>query len=177
MRKTLLVRAMAGVAVFAGAWVAYTQNQPAAQPLKVNKISNDLYELEGDGGNVAVYLTDEGVIVVDDKFERNYDDIMANIKKLSSNPVKYVLNTHQHGDHTGSNEKMLKAGVQVISHKNARINMVAGKQPGLAQVSFNDQEQVFLGGKEVDAFYNGRGHTNGDVAILFPALRVVHTGD
>jgi len=177
MRKTLLVRGMAGAAVFVGAWVAYTQNQPEAQPLKVNKIANDLYELEGDGGNVAVYLTDEGVIVVDDKFERNYNDIMANVKKLTERPVKYVLNTHQHGDHTGGNEKMKAAGVEVIAHRNARVNMANGKQPGLPQVTFADQAQVFLGGKEVDAYYNGRGHTNGDVVIYFPALKVLHTGD
>ena len=177
MSKTLLTRSLAGIALCLGAWVAYTQNQPPAQPLKVNKISNDPYDLERDGGNVAVYLTDEGVIVVDDKYERNYDDIMANIKKLTDKPVRYVLNTHQHGDHTGSNEKMKANGVQVIAHRNARVNMVAGKQPGLPHVSFTDQAQVYLGGKEVDAYYNGRGHTNGDVVIYFPALRVLHTGD
>ncbi|MBV8842402.1 MAG: MBL fold metallo-hydrolase [Bryobacterales bacterium] len=177
MSKTLAVRSLAAFAVCFGAWVAYTQNQPPAQPSKVNKLANDLYELEGDGGNVAVYLTDEGVIVVDDKFERNYNDIMADIKKLTDKPVKYVLNTHQHGDHTGGNEKMKANGVQVIVHRNARVNMVAGKQPGLPHVSFTDQAQVYLGGKEVDAYYNGRGHTNGDVVIYFPALRVLHTGD
>jgi cyclase len=177
MRRTLAIRLLTGAFVFAGAWIAWTQNQPPAQPAKVNKIADDLYELEGDGGNVAVYLTDDGVIVVDDKFERNYDDIMANIKKLSSKPVKYVLNTHQHGDHTGSNARMLMSGVEVIAHRNARANMVTGKQPGLPGVTFGDMTQVFLGGKEVDAFYNGRGHTNGDVAIYFPARRVVHTGD
>jgi glyoxylase-like metal-dependent hydrolase (beta-lactamase superfamily II) len=177
MSKALLTRSIAGAAVCLGAWVAYTQNQPAAQPLKVNKITNDLYELEGDGGNVAVYLTDEGVIVVDDKYERNYNDIMDNIKKLTDKPVRYVLNTHQHGDHTGGNEKMKGNGVQVIAHRNARVNMVAGKQPGLPHVSFTDQAQVYLGGKEADAYYNGRGHTNGDVVIYFPALRVLHTGD
>jgi cyclase len=177
MNKTSLIRSVAGLAVCLGAWVAYTQNQPPAQPLKVNKIAADLYELEGDGGNVAVYLTDDGVIVVDDKFERNYNDIMANIRTLTDKPVKYVLNTHQHGDHTGGNEKMKANGVQVIAHRNARVNMVAGKQPGLPHVSFTDQAQVYLGGKEVDAYYNGRGHTNGDVVIYFPALRVLHTGD
>jgi glyoxylase-like metal-dependent hydrolase (beta-lactamase superfamily II) len=177
MSKALLIRSLGGIALCFGAWVAYTQNQPAAQPLKVNKIANDLYELEGDGGNVAIYLTDEGVIVVDDKYERNYNDIMDNIKKLTDKPVRYVLNTHQHGDHTGGNEKMKSGGVQVIAHRNARVNMVAGKQPGLPHVSFTDQAQVYLGGKEVDAYYNGRGHTNGDVVIYFPALRVLHTGD
>jgi cyclase len=178
MRRTLQVRLLAGTAVLAGAWAAYTQNKQAPQPMVVNRITDDLYELEQNGnGNVAIYLTDDGVILVDDKFEQNYDEIMANIKKLTAKPVKYVLNTHQHGDHTGSNAKMIAGGVEILIHKNARANMVKGKQPGLPQVTYADQAQVFLGGKEVDAYYNGRGHTNGDVVIYFPALRVVHTGD
>lgn len=178
MPRTLLVRLVAGAAVLAGAWVAFTQNKQAPQPFKVNKIADDLYELEQSGnGNVAIYLTDDGVILVDDKFEQNYDEIMANVKKLTEKPVKYVMNTHQHGDHTGSNAKMMANGAQILIHKNARANMVKGKQPGLPQVTFADQAQVFLGGKEVDAYYNGRGHTNGDVVIYFPALKVLHTGD
>ncbi|HEY4362314.1 MAG TPA: MBL fold metallo-hydrolase [Bryobacteraceae bacterium] len=177
--RPFLIRSAAGMCVLAGAWFAFTQNRPPAAPMVVNKISGDLYELELSGnGNVALYLTGEGVIVVDDKFEQNHDEIMANIKKLTDKPVKYVLNTHHHGDHTGGNAKMLAlGGVQILIQKNARANMVQGKQPGLPQITYTDQAQVFLGGKEVDAFYNGKGHTNGDVAIYFPALRVVHTGD
>ncbi len=178
--RTLLIRLVAGAAVLAGAWAAFTQqqNKQAPAPMKLNKIADDLYELEQSGnGNVAIYLTDDGVILVDDKFEQNYDEIMANVKKLTAKPVKYVMNTHQHGDHTGSNAKLMATGVEIFIHKNARANMVKGKQPGVPQFAFADQMQVVLGGKEVDAYYNGRGHTNGDVAIYFPALRVVHTGD
>ncbi len=178
MRRTLLVRLLAAFGVLAGAWVAYTQNKQAPLPFKVNKIADDLYDLEQAGnGNVAIYLTDDGVILVDDKFEQNYDEIMDNVRKLSSKPVKYVMNTHQHGDHTGSNVKMIANGAQIVIQRNARANMVKGKQAGLPQVTFGDQAQVFLGGKEVDAYYNGRGHTNGDVVIYFPALKAVHTGD
>ena len=75
---------------------------------KLNKITDDLYEIEGDGGNVAFYITNEGVIVVDDKFEYDFNDIMAKIKSVTSQPVKYVLNTHHHGDHTGSNAQLLR---------------------------------------------------------------------
>jgi cyclase len=177
MSRTLLVRLAVGMAASLGLWIAYTQNPQTPPQLKLNKISDSLYEIEGDGGNVAVYLTDEGVIVVDDKFERDYSDIVAKIKTISSKPVKYVLNTHQHGDHTGGNAKMLEGSVEILAQKNARANMVEGKMPGVPHISFSDETQVFLGGKEVRAHYFGRGHTNGDAVIYFPAERTIHTGD
>jgi cyclase len=185
MRRTPLVRLLAGFFVFAGAWVAYTQNKqaPAPAPIVVNKVKDDLYELEQNGnGNVAVYLTDDGVILIDDKFEQSHDEIMADVKKLTPKPVKYVLNTHHHQDHTGGNarmqaEKTQAENVVIVAQRNARTNMVNGKQSGLPPVTFGDQAQVFLGGKEVDLYYNGRGHTNGDVVAYFPALKVLHTGD
>jgi cyclase len=177
MSRTLLVRLAAISLASLGVWIAYTQNPQAPSQLKLNKIAGDLYEIEGDGGNVAVYLTDEGVIVIDDKFERDYADIMAKIKSITDKPVKYVLNTHQHGDHTGSNAKMLDASAEIIAQRNARANMVTGKMPGVPRISFSDETEVFLGGKEVLAHYFGRGHTNGDAVIYFPADRTVHTGD
>lgn len=177
MSKKLLARIAAVSIASAGAWIAYTQNPQTPPQLKLNKIADDLYEIEGDGGNVAVYLTNEGVIVIDDKFERDYTDIMAKIKSLTDKPVKYVLNTHQHGDHTGGNAKMMDASAEIIAHKNARANMVEGKMPGVPRVSFNDETEVFLGGKEVRSHYFGRGHTNGDAVIYFPADRTIHTGD
>jgi len=150
--------------------------------LTLNQVKNDLYEIEGDGGNVAVYLTDEGVILVDDKFERDYAGIMAHVKSLTAKPVKYVLNTHYHSDHTGGNGKFLPSA-EIISTANARAAIVEHKQanapPDLApaRVVFSAEAGVFLGGKEVHARYCGRGHTNGDAVIYFPALRTLHTGD
>jgi glyoxylase-like metal-dependent hydrolase (beta-lactamase superfamily II) len=177
MSKTLLARvAMLSVASL-GVWIAYTQNPQTPPQLKLNKIADDLYEIEGDGGNVAVYLTNEGVIVIDDKYERDYADITSKIKSITDKPVKYVLNTHQHGDHTGGNAKMLEASAEIIAQKNARANMVTGNMPGAPRVSFSDETEVFLGGKEVRAHYFGRGHTNGDAVIYFPAARTIHTGD
>jgi glyoxylase-like metal-dependent hydrolase (beta-lactamase superfamily II) len=177
MSRTLLVRLSFGILALAGAWIAYTQNPQAPAQLTLEKIKDDLWVIIGDGGNVAVYPTNEGTILIDDKFERDYSDIMGKVKSVTAQPVKYVLNTHQHGDHTGGNEKMRGASAEIISHSNARANMVEQKMPGLAHVTFTNETEVFLGGKEVRARYFGRGHTNGDVAIYFPALKVLHTGD
>lgn len=150
--------------------------------LTLSQVKNDLYEIEGDGGNVAVYLTDDGVILVDDKFERDYEAIMTHVKSLTSKPVKYVLSTHYHADHSGGNTKFLPTA-EVISTANARAAIVDHKQPNAppgvspARVVFNEEAGVFLGGKEVHARYCGRGHTNGDAVVYFPALKTLHTGD
>ena len=101
---------------------------------------------------------------------------MANIKKVTTQPLKYVINTHSHGDHTGSNAKMLPIA-EVIAHKNTRANMVKGKQPGLQRVVFADELELNLGGKTVQARYYGRGHTSGDIAVYFPAHKILATGD
>jgi cyclase len=177
MNRTLALRLSAGILLLAGSWVAYTQNPANRQPSnKLNKITDDLYEIEGDGGNVAVYITNEGVILVDDKFEYDFNDIVDKVKSVTNQPIKYVLNTHHHGDHTGSNAKFLPTA-EIISHVNARKNIVDLKQPGAPRVTFTQETALFLGGKEVRARYFGRGHTNGDVMIYFPALKVLHTGD
>jgi len=131
----------------------------------------------GHGGNVAAMPTSDGVLLVDDKFAVDAPEIVAKVKTISDKPIRYILNTHQHPDHTGGNEPMMAASAEIIIHKNARANMVTNKMPGLPRITFNDESQVFLGGKEVDAKYVGRGHTNGDAVIYFPSERVLHTGD
>jgi glyoxylase-like metal-dependent hydrolase (beta-lactamase superfamily II) len=133
--------------------------------------------IAGEGGNVAVYVTGEGVILVDDMYDRNYADIVSRVKTVTSQPVRYVLNTHQHDDHAGGNVGALAAGVEVVAHRNVRMNMARLKQPGMPRITFSDEASLFLGGKEVRTRHYGRGHTNGDAVIYFPAERVIHTGD
>jgi cyclase len=176
MKKIWIVRLFALSLTLAGVWTALTQQQPVPD-LTVEKIADDLHVIVGDGGNVAVYSTPEGVILIDDKFERDAPQIMAKVKAITDKPVRYVLNTHHHGDHTGGNQKLLDLNAEIILHRNARANMVRLNQPGVPRVTFSDETAVYLGGKEVRAKYFGRGHTNGDVVILFPARRTLHTGD
>ena len=173
---------IAGVLLTTGCWVAYTQTQKAPPKLTLNKVKDDLYEIEGDGGNVAVYLTNSGVILIDDKYEQDHEGIMAQVKSVTSQPVKYVITTHHHADHSGGNVGFVGTA-EIISTANARTNIVERKQPNVpdsitpAGVVFSKDCSVFLAGKEVRAMYLGRGHTNGDADIYVPALRTIHTGD
>jgi cyclase len=176
MSKTVVIRLSILVLALAGLWTALTQQQPPAD-LTVEKIADDLHVIVGGGGNVAVYTTSEGVIVIDDKFEQHFDPIMAKIKAITDKPVRYLLNTHHHGDHTGGNQKMLANNTEIIIQRNARANMVKGNMPGLPRIEFSEETAVHLGDKEVRARYFGRGHTNGDAIISFPARRTIHTGD
>jgi cyclase len=175
--RTAAVRISAAALALLGAWAAYTQNPAAPRPATAQKVQEGLYMISGEGGNVAALLTDEGVVLVDDMYDRNYAAVMGQVKALSDKPVRYVLNTHQHDDHSGGNARMMAASVEVIAQRNARINMIALKQPGAPRVTFTNEMDVHLGGKEVRAQYFGRGHTGGDAIIYFPELKVIHTGD
>ena len=183
MTRKLLVRGSAALFLVFIGWEAYVQAQATPPPpLTLNKVKDNLYEIEGDGGNVAVYVTSEGVILVDDKYDQDYDHIMEKIRSVTNLPVKYVLSTHYHSDHSGGNAKFLPTA-EVISTANARTNIVEHKQsnaqPNMqpARVVFTVESSVFLGVKEVRAHFYGRGHTNGDAVIYFPAEKVMHTGD
>jgi glyoxylase-like metal-dependent hydrolase (beta-lactamase superfamily II) len=184
MKRIALLAGLTTILVAHSTWVVLTQ--APRQGVRAQKVKGDLYMLTGEGGNVAAYVTGEGVILVDDMYYRNHDAIMSQLQQLSDRPLKYVFNTHQHDDHAGGDAKMLPLA-EVIAHTNARANLITKKQPffeetpgtpiGLPRVTFSDETSVFLGGKEVRASYFGRGHTNGDAVISFPELGVVHTGD
>lgn len=174
-RKELVTRVSLVAVGAAGLWVAQSQQQRV--PLAIEKVSANLWVISNNGGNVAVMPTPDGVVVVDDKFAADAPEIVAKVKTVSDKPIRYVLNTHQHGDHTGGNEAMLTGGAEIIIHKQARANMVTGKMPGIPRIAFTDEQQLVVGGHEVIAKYVGRGHTNGDAVILFPGERVLHTGD
>jgi cyclase len=180
-RRFRLITRLAALALFLSIWMAWTQSQQPPASLALQKIKDDLYVIALSkgvgGGNIAVYLTDEGVILVDDMFDRDYTAVMEQVRSLTGKPVKYVLNTHQHEDHAGGNAKMLAASAEVIAHRNVRANMVRLSQPGLPRVTFSTEMAVNLGGKEVIARHYGRGHTGGDAVIYFPARKVIHTGD
>ena len=142
---------------------------------------NGLYVIPGydggvTGGNVAVRVTNDGVILVDNKFPHSFAMITSEVRKVTSLPIRYVLDTHHHGDHAGSNADFM-AVAEVIAHRNARGNMVRNNQPGAPRVVFSRDTSVFLGGREAQAHHFGRGHTNGDAVIYFPDLRTIHAGD
>jgi glyoxylase-like metal-dependent hydrolase (beta-lactamase superfamily II) len=160
---------------------AYLYAQFGQTPAKLNtvKLANDLYVIHNDfvPGNTTALVTNEGVVLVDDKFEIDFANIVAEVKKLTNQPIKYVINTHHHADHSGSNAKMQQINVQVIASEQARENMVDAKQPGQPTMVFDHHAHVYLGGKNVELYHFGRSHTNGDVVVLFPAQRTLAAGD
>ena len=174
--RSLAIR-MATVALFfAGVWLAHTQTPAPPRPATAQKVKDNLYMIQGGGGNVALYITSEGLILIDDMYDRDYASVMEQVRKLSPLPVRYVLNTHHHDDHAGANNSM-PPSVELISHRNARTQMLRLKQPGQPRLTFADELEVHLGGKEVRAYHYGRAHTDGDVIVYFPELRTIHSGD
>jgi len=170
------------VAVFslalAGAYV-FGQGQPQPSKLDVVKVKDDLFVIHNAvvPGNTTVLVTNEGVVLVDDKFAIDYDNIVAEVKKITPQPIKYVINTHHHGDHSGSNAKMLGAGAQVVTSEASRKYMVDGNLPGPATVTFEGRGFIHLGGKSIELYQFGRAHTGGDTFVYFPQHRVLSAGD
>jgi cyclase len=186
MSRAFFLTCFAVVFLVHGAWVLSSQTPKPPGPLRTEKVKGDLYMIAGEGGNVALYATADGVVLVDDMFDRNHADILAQVKSVTDRPLKYVINTHQHDDHAGGDLKMLPIA-EVIAHKNVYANLKDLKRPyyedtpgtpiGLPRVTFTDELDVHLGGKDVTAYYFGRGHTSGDAVIYFPELKAIHTGD
>jgi len=171
----LTVAAAFVIAATAATIVVVTGQQPAP-PLGLEQVKDGLYMVTGSGGNVGIRVTSEGVILIDNKFPQNFGEIQKKVAEVTDQPVRYVINTHHHGDHSGGNVEYIKFA-QVIAHQNARVNMIRGNQPAPPQIVYTDQTAVFLGGVEVQAHYLGQGHTNGDSVIYFPDLRTIHGGD
>jgi glyoxylase-like metal-dependent hydrolase (beta-lactamase superfamily II) len=186
MRRSIVLILVASAFVAHSAWVLSGQTQKPPGPLRTEKIKGDLYLIAGEGGNVALYNTSDGVVLIDDMFDRNHADILTQIKSVTDRPLKYVINTHQHDDHAGGDLKMLPIA-EVIAHRNVYANLKDLKRPyyedtpgtpiGLPRITFTDELDVHLGGKDVQAYYFGRGHTSGDAIIYFPELKTIHTGD
>jgi glyoxylase-like metal-dependent hydrolase (beta-lactamase superfamily II) len=179
MIRTAIARTFCGALLLSLAWYADTQSPSL---LALRKIKADLYEIEGDGGNVAVFVTGEGVILVDDKFDQDHQGIVDIVKDVTNQPIKYIINTHYHRDHSGGNAKFLPMA-EIISTAMARTSALEHREADAppdvvpARITFTTETSVFLGGKEVRAYYFGRGHTDGDAVIYFPELHTIHTGD
>lgn len=163
-------------AFVAAAAIVIVTGQEAAAPLGLEPVKDGLYMVTGSGGNVGIRVTNDGVILIDDKFPQNFAEIQTKVAEVTDQPVRYVINTHHHGDHSGGNIEYIKVA-QIIAHQNARANMLRGNQPAPPRVVYTDQMAVYLGGVEVRVRYLGEGHTNGDSVIWFPDLETVHGGD
>ncbi len=181
MKRALIL----GLLVAVGGGVAIVKAQPASgipRVVEVEKVRDNLFVLRGGGGNTAVFVMADGVAVVDAKNPGWGAPILAEIKKLTPKPVTLLINTHTHGDHVSGNVEF-PASVDVVVQENTKTNME--KMPifkehnnnGMAKRTFKDKMTIGKGADQIDLYYFGRGHTNGDAWIVFPAHRILHSGD
>lgn len=171
-----LVNRLLVSSLFSAVILAVSGGAAAQGRLNISEVKDGLHVIMGPGGNIGVRLTPEGVILIDNKFPQDFEEIQSLVAEVTDLPVRYVINTHHHGDHSGSNPGFLQFA-EVIAHKNARANMLRGNQEGLPRIIYTDETAVSLGGIEVRVYHMGSGHTNGDSVVYFPDLKTIHGGD
>ncbi|HZU31000.1 MAG TPA: MBL fold metallo-hydrolase [Candidatus Angelobacter sp.] len=185
MRKVLLTLCCS---VFCGAILAHAQDQDFSKvEMKVQKVAGTVYMLEGSGGNIGASVGDDGIVIVDDEFLPLADKIEAALKGISDKPIKVVLNTHWHGDHTGGNPHFGEKA-PIVAQENVRKRLASGgkgrfgetkpaDKSALPIITFEDKVSVHLNGEDIRAIHFPNGHTDGDSVIFFTQSNVVHMGD
>jgi glyoxylase-like metal-dependent hydrolase (beta-lactamase superfamily II) len=158
--------------------------------IKPTKLAEGVYMLTGSGGNIGVSVGEDAVFIVDDQYAPLTERIKAAIAAISDKPVRFVLNTHWHGDHTGGNENLGQAGALIVAHENVRKRMsteqfmreLGNKVPpapkaALPIVTFNDGVTLHINGDDIHAFHVPPAHTDGDALVHFRKANVIHMGD
>lgn len=185
-------------AVMAWSGPVFAQTAPAAPPppdfskveIKTTDLGDDVYMLEGQGGNITVALAKDGIIMVDGQFAPLHDKIKAAIAAISNLPVKYLINTHYHGDHTGGNELFARDGVTIVSQINVKQRLAAGTTNGLTGVktppapqgalpsqTYMNVSKIRLRGRVANLKHIPNAHTDGDTYVWFKTANVLSTGD
>jgi len=154
------------------------------------QLSDTVYMIKGSGGNVGISTGEDGLFIIDDQVKPVTAQLLQAIRKVSNKPIRFVLNTHYHADHTGGNESIGSAGAVIIAHDNIRKRMTTEQvssfmqsttppyaEDALPLVTFNDRMSLHLNGETATAYYVANGHTDGDSIIHFPVSNVIHMGD
>lgn len=184
MKNVLIAAALLGVPTI----LAYPQPPAgpggrAPQPQAIQQVKPGLYMITGAGANTTVRVTSQGLIVVDGKLpgQANYDALMALIKSVSDQPVKYLIVTHHHADHSGNNQRFLDAGAQVVAHEGLKTYLATyaiEPKPAPPSTTYSGAEYTLtLGDVKVELHHFGRAHTGGDTVVYFPDLKVVDLSD
>ena len=174
--------AVGGLSLAAAGFQAPARGPQGPNVAEIEKVNDRLYMITGGGGNTAAFLTDNGVVLVDTKLAGWGQAIMDKVKSVTNKPITTIINTHTHGDHNGSNE-FFGTTVEYVAHENTKANMQkmdafkGDKSAFIPKKTFKDKLTLGKGNDEIDLYYFGRAHTNGDAFVVFRALRVMHSGD
>jgi glyoxylase-like metal-dependent hydrolase (beta-lactamase superfamily II) len=164
--------------------------QPAPQ-YRIEKLRDNVYCVFGQGGNVGVIVGDDYLLLIDGQYERGLGDLLAAVKKISDKPIKYLINTHHHGDHTDANRMLSYMVDGIIAHTITRTRLVkeqenrdAGRKGGLPNILMGEADtkkeagmSLALNSSEIYLTYLGPGHTDNDITVWVPSARVIHMGD
>lgn len=147
--------------------------------IEIIPVNENVYMLKGAGGNIGVLTGEDGIFMIDDQFPALSEKIKDKLKTLSDQPVKYLVNSHHHGDHTGGNKNFKEYGTLIFAHENVRKRLESDttKTGNLPIVTFNDQVNLYINGNDIVMAHVHNAHTDGDVLIYFPQSNVLHTGD
>ncbi|MGD8339660.1 MAG: MBL fold metallo-hydrolase [Gammaproteobacteria bacterium] len=183
-------RILAGATLLAALAVTTTSAQPrggrgggGGSPfgnfeLLIEPVDEGIYLIRSSAsGSVTVFESDDSVLLVDSKFEREHDRYMELLRTVTDKPVKYLVNTHIHGDHTGSNIRIEALGADIIATENARRRLAETQAMGLPKITFDDHMRLYFGDRVMDLYWFGRGHTDGDLVIHLPEEGLVLSGD
>ena len=168
--------------------IVYAQSRFDSVQIRATQVANNLWVLEGEGGNIGVSVGEDGVLLIDDQFAPLTEKIVAAVKKITDKPIRFLVNTHWHGDHTGGNENLGKAGVLIVAHDNVRTRLMTGqatllgKSPAspkaaLPVITFDNTVTYHINGETMVVYKVPPAHTDGDVFVRFKGANVVHTGD
>jgi len=186
-RYTFIIAAAAGIAATSLAACAEAQDARPKGAITSEKIAPGIAVLYGEGGNIGLSYGEDGTVMIDDKFARSSDAIKAAVKELGADPVKFLINTHWHGDHTGGNENFGQDGSTIIAHDNVRSrlkNRRKGTRPvkpapkiSLPIVTYDGGLKLHLNGEELHLISVQPAHTDGDSIIHWPKSNIIHMGD
>ena len=190
MKRLVVLSLMLTVGVLSIAVSAFQAGQQIERIVEVEKVKDNLFVLKGGGGNTGVFVASNGVVVIDTKNQGWGQPLIDAIGTFTDEPVITIINTHTHGDHTSGNVEF-PATVEVVAHANTKTNMTKATGPRderndifkgenakfLPKQTFTDRMSLGQGADRIDLYYFGRGHTDGDAWIIFPALRVMQAGD
>lgn len=177
-----MMRGKVGVGIVGLLASASAVAQFGAEPAELDlvRVTDDIYVIHNDfvPGNITVLVTDDGVLLVDTKYAIDYQNVEEMLAEITDQPIRYVVNTHYHDDHSGANQIFQGDGASVFASENARLKMVdAGRAEGLPDLTIEDRARILIGETPVDLYYFGRSHTDGDIVAHFPDHGVLATGD
>ena len=165
--------------VAAGSAMAQQDRDWDAVNLTIHHVAGGIYYLEGTGGNIGLSVGDDGIVMIDDQFAPLTERILETIADLDDGEIRFVINTHVHGDHVGGNENLGNLGITILANDRVRVRMVAGMaaEAALPVLTYSDTTTVHLNGEEVHVFTVPPAHTDGDSFVHFRGSDVLHLGD